>query len=327
MTPAEGKTAAEALAYAGVIRSLLAVGLLPLRHLRAIGAGIGDLWYLLDGHHRRIVRNNLRLAYGRDMSEAEIRRISRKVFQNLGMLLFETGWLMRLDSRRFGRHFTVRGWRHYHNAMKSGKGTLVLTAHMGNWESLPVISAMSAYRVNIVYRPLDASALDRFFETSRSRFGARMIPARRSSRAMRKIVKRLSSGECVAMLMDQSVSYKKGAIVEFFGRTVPTNSGMALIARKTRSPVVPLFSARTNDGFLLEFGEEIPFRSTGDKTKDVEINTQAYNDAIESFIRRYPAQWFWVHQRWKRAPYCLWTEKEAGSRKGDPHRAKGIIGR
>lgn len=325
--PAEGKSVAETLADAVVYRCLLAVGLLPLRRSRAIGGGIGDLWYLLDRHHRRIVRDNLRLAYGDGMSEADIRRISRKVFQNLGMLLFEIGWLMRLDSRRFGRYFTVRGWRHYHNAMKSGKGALVLTAHMGNWESLPVISAMSSYRVNIVYRPLDASPLDRFFETSRSRFGARMIPARRSSRAMRKIVKRLYSGECVAMLMDQSVSYKKGAIVDFFGRTVPTNSGMALIARKTGSPVIPLFSARTDDGFLLEFGEEIPSMSTGDKTRDVEINTQAYNDAIESFIRRYPAQWFWVHQRWKRTPYCRWPGGKAANRKGDPHRAKGIIGR
>ena len=190
--------------------------------------------------------------------------------------------------------------------MKKGKGPLVMTAHMGNWETLPVISGMSSYSVNIVYRPLDSAPLNRFFELYRSRFGARMFSARRSSRAMRKIVKRLYNGEGVAMLMDQSVNYKKGVFAEFFGRMVPTNGGMAIIARKTRSPVVPLFSARTDRGFILEFGEEIPFTDTGDKTKDIEINTQVYNDAIEAFIRRYPAQWFWVHRRWKRKSYCPW---------------------
>jgi KDO2-lipid IV(A) lauroyltransferase len=248
----------------------------------------------------------LRLAFGSEKSEVEIRRIGRDVFKNLGNLLFEIGWMIRLKPKQFGHYFEVNGWQNYHYAMKNGKGTLVLTAHMGNWESLPVISALSSHPVNIVYRPIDSAVLNRFFEISRSRFGARMIPAKRSKRAMSKIVKRLYNGECVAMLMDQSVNYKKGVIVDFFERAIPTNNGMALIARKTRSPVVPLFCARTEKGFLLEFGGQIPFTETGDKVKDIEINTQAYNDAIESFIRRFPAQWFWVHRRWKRAPYCPW---------------------
>ena len=298
----------EDMAYVFVVKCLLSVGLLPRNASQAFGSAIGRLWHLLDVHHRRIVRANLRLAYGNEKSEVEIRRISRDVFQNLGKLIFEIGWMMRLKPKQFGRHFRVKGWQNYHNAMKKGKGALVLTAHMGNWETLLVISGMSSYPVNIVYRPLDSAPLNRFFEMSRSRFGGRMISARRSSRAMRKIVKRLYNGECVAMLMDQSVNYKKGVFADFFDRVAPTNGGMAIIARKTRSPVIPLFSARTNNGFLLEFGEEIPFTDTGDKTKDIEINTQAYNDAIEAFIRRYPAQWFWVHRRWKRIPYCTWPQ-------------------
>lgn len=294
------------MAYALVVQCLNSVGLLPPNASRVIGNSIGRLWHLLDVHHRRIVRSNLRLAYRNEKSESEVRRIGRDVFQNLGRLIFEIGWLMRLNPRKFGRYFEVRGWEHYHNAIKKGKGALVLTAHMGNWESLPVISGMSSYPVNIVYRPLDSAPLNRFFEVFRSRFGGRMISARRSSQAMRKIVKRLFNGECVAMLMDQSVNYRRGVAADFFGRTVPTNGGMAIIARKTRSPVIPLFSVRTDKGFLLEFGEEIPFTDTGDKTKDIEVNTQAYNDAIESFVRRYPAQWFWVHRRWKRPPHCAW---------------------
>jgi len=304
---------AEEMAYAVVIRCLRCVGLLPQSASQAMGSVVGRVWHLLDVHHRRVVRANLRLAYGDEKSEEEIRRIGRDVFQNLGNLIFEIGWLMRLKPRHFGRHIQVTGWRHYHGAMKKGKGALVLTAHMGNWESLPVISGMSSYPVNIVYRPLDWAPLNRFFEASRSRFGGRMVSARRSSRAMRKIVKRLYNGECVAMLMDQNVNYRKGVVADFFGRTVPTNGGMAIIARKTRSPVIPLFSVRTDKGFLLEFGEEIPFTDTGDKTKDIEVNTQSYNDAIESFVRRYPAQWFWVHRRWKRPPCCPWPRSSKRS--------------
>jgi KDO2-lipid IV(A) lauroyltransferase len=126
---------------------------------------------------------------------------------------------------------------------------------------------------------------------------------------MRKVLGILKQGEVIVMLMDQNVDWYEGVFVDFFGRRACTNKGLALLARKTEAPVVPVFLIRKESGFIVEIGQEVPLIKTGDKTKDIEANTQQYNKIIEDIIRRYPDQWFWVHQRWKTRPYQPWPKK------------------
>ena len=78
--------------------------------------------------------------------------------------------------------------------------------------------------------------------------------------------------------------------------------GLSLAALKYEAPVLPVFTYRENGKFYVEVGEEIPLIKTGDKEKDVAANTLQYNQAIESFVRNYPDQWFWVHNRFKDQP-------------------------
>jgi len=127
---------------------------------------------------------------------------------------------------------------------------------------------------------------------------------------MRKILQNLKQGGLIGILMDQNVDWYEGVFVDFFGRRACTNKGLALLALKTRAPVIPIFLVREKTGFRVEIGEEIPLVKTGDKIKDIEANTQQYNNAIEAFVRRYPDQWFWVHQRWKTRPYWPWPRRE-----------------
>jgi KDO2-lipid IV(A) lauroyltransferase len=174
---------------------------------------------------------------------------------------------------------------------------------MGNWELLSVTAGMAGYPVNVLYRPLDFIPLDEFFIRFRTRFGARVIPSRR---AMRDVLKCLGRGEVAAMLMDQNVDWREGVFVEFFGRRACTNKGLAPLALKTGAPVVPVFMIRERDGFTVEYLPEIRLIKTGDKTRDVEENTRQYNKVIEAYIRQYPEQWLWLHQRWKTRPYQPW---------------------
>jgi KDO2-lipid IV(A) lauroyltransferase len=97
--------------------------------------------------------------------------------------------------------------------------------------------------------------------------------------------------------------------VDFLGRRACTNSGLALLALKTKAPVIPVFMVREKDAFIAKFLPEIPLILTGDQTRDLEDNTQQYNHVIESFLRQYPDQWFWLHQRWKTRPYQPWPRK------------------
>ena len=92
-------------------------------------------------------------------------------------------------------------------------------------------------------------------------------------------------------------------------RRAATNKGFALLALKTGAPVLPAYLIREAQGYRVAIWPEIPLIRTGDRTKDIEANTQQYNDAIERFVRRHPDQWFWVHQRWKTRPYQPWPRQ------------------
>ena len=81
---------------------------------------------------------------------------------------------------------------------------------------------------------------------------------------------------------------------------------MALLALKTKAPVVPVFMIRNSRDFTAKFLPELPLIQTGDRIRDIEANTAQYNRVIEEMVRQYPDQWFWVHQRWKTRSYCPW---------------------
>ncbi|MDH3575558.1 MAG: lauroyl acyltransferase [Desulfobacteraceae bacterium] len=292
---------------AGVFETLFKLlGFFPRTWTARMADFLGGMLFCVDKKHRGIVMDNLTYAFGHEKQPEEIKKIARQVFINLVKVVFEIGWSLKLDERSLAKYFKIDGFRHMKKAYEKGKGVLVLTAHCGNWEFLAVAGSMIEYPVSMVVRPLDFKPLDRFFINLRSRFGGKVIPKQRSLRA---ILRSLDRREMVVLLMDQNVDWYEGVFVDFMGHRACTNKGLALLALKTGAPVVPVFMVREKSGFRAEFGPEIFTVKTGDKQKDIEINTEEYNRVIENFIRRYPDQWFWVHQRWKTKPYQAWPRK------------------
>jgi len=264
---------------------------------------LGRIWFAVDRRHRKVAVSNLTLAFGDHMSASEIQALARRVFRNLTRILFEIGWGMHLDASRVNDHFNFSGLHHLQAARRKGQGVLILTAHIGNWELMIIAAGLIGLSLSAIYRPLDFRPLDLFFADLRSRSGAKLFP---KTKAMRKVLRSLKDGELVGVLLDQNTGVRSGVFVDFFGRPACTNKGLAMIALTTGAPVIPLFLVREGDGFRVEFGPEIPLIRTGDKTIDIETNTSAYNRVLESMIRRYPEQWFWVHRRWKTKPYKPW---------------------
>ncbi len=279
------------------------LGLIPRPVAIGMANAIGRIWFRVDGKHRRIALDNLTAALNGEKSAREISALARQTFKQLSRIPFEIGWGIRQDPKKSRQYFRVTGLDHMKTVLAKRSGALVLAAHIGNWELIPLVSAMYRVPLGIVYRPLDFEPLNQFFEKNRGHLGAELIPTKRS---MRKILNFLKTGGCVAVLMDQNVDYYEGVYVDFFGKRACTNKGLALLARKTGAPVFPAFLVREPDGFRAVIGPEIPFIRTGDKTKDLENNTLAYNRVIEDFIRLYPDQWLWVHQRWKTKSYHSW---------------------
>jgi Kdo2-lipid IVA lauroyltransferase/acyltransferase len=270
------------------------------------GGRIGRLLFRWHARYRKIAIENLRNAYP-EKAEADTRRTAVKVFENLGKLFYEICWSTTLSDEAYSRLVTIDGLQHIEDAYARGKGVLVLTAHFGNWEFLAGMVPAIGLPISIVYRPLDFKPLEQFVVERRTRFGGRMIPKKKG---FRKVLQSLQQKEIVALLMDQNVAWREGVFAPFFNRPACTNKGLALLALKSGAPVVPIFLLREDDGYRGIIQPEIPLIRTGDKTKDVEINTAAYNRAIEAMVRQYPEQWFWVHRRWNTKPYCPWPRQD-----------------
>ena len=290
-----------------ILAVIRTIGRIPRPVAQRLGNLLGELGFRLDRRHREIALNNLAFAMGTELDAQQRRDMAKSVYRNLGQILFEVAWSLNAPPTELKRHIRIEGLEHLRAAFEKGRGVLVVTGHLGNWELLPIAADRVRIPLHVVYRPLDFTPLNLFFENLRARFGASLIP---TSHAMIRIARALKKGGVVAILMDQSVDWYDGVWVDFFGRRTCTSKGMALIALKSRSPVVPVFLYREAEHFRAVCGPEIPLSSTGDKIKDIETNTLNYSKAIEHGIRRHPEQWFWVHQRWKKRPYSPWPKPQ-----------------
>jgi KDO2-lipid IV(A) lauroyltransferase len=152
----------------------------------------------------------------------------------------------------------------------------------------------------MIIRPPKQGAFRRVVEHYRQRAGFTLIPHRE---AFARSVQVLRRGEIVVVLMDQSSLRREAVEVEFFGIKTFTSRGPALIALRAGCPVIGAFLVRERPGkHRLVFTPEIPVQCTNDLRRDIEDNTRAFNLVIESYIRRYPDHWFWLHRRWKDRP-------------------------
>jgi KDO2-lipid IV(A) lauroyltransferase len=275
-------------------------GRIPLPALQRAGRRLGRLILRLDRRHRRIVLQNLRFVFGQDHPAGDLARMATGVFESLGQIPLEVCWSLGLDPREWKTYFRISGLEHYRRAAAQGRGVLCLTAHFGNWELLPIVGAMAEVPLHVVYRPLDALLLDDLVGRIRQRFGAVLIPKKRSIFKIQRVLRR---GECIAILLDQNVDWYEGVFVDFLGHRACTSKGLATLSILSRAPVVPVFLVREGAGFHARFEPPLDPIVTGDRIRDLEENTARYNQAIAACVRRYPEQWFWVHQRWKTRPY------------------------
>jgi KDO2-lipid IV(A) lauroyltransferase len=284
------------------------VGRLPPSVANFCADLLGLLWFRIDKRHRQVALDNIALSFGRDISPAQVEIMGKKVFKSLASIFFEVAWAHKLEKKKFLSHFTIKGLEHVKNAHAKGRGVLVLTCHMGNFEMLIPAIDETGFKGFAIYRALDFKPLERLLRESRQRFGVTMIPTMGASKKIDAVLKQ---GGVVGTLLDQNVNWYNGVFVDFFGRPACTNKGLAKLALRSKAPVLPMYTVRKNRKYLIEFLTEIPRVETGDDIKDYEINTQNYNLAIESMVRRYPEQYFWVHNRWKTKHFCPWPADQS----------------
>ncbi|MBF0572571.1 MAG: lysophospholipid acyltransferase family protein [Desulfamplus sp.] len=291
------------------------IGLIPRNIGKVFGDFLGLIWFKIDKRHRDLTLESICLSLGRNsnnlvkLTQHQEHILAKNIFKNIAGMIFELGWAFRLKREELPKYFKIIGLENLKQAYKKDKGVLVILCHIGNWELLVASIALTGYKSSAIYRKLDFEPLERLTLEMRQKYGTRMIPLKG---ATKKIEERLLDGELVGTLMDQSVDpwWYKGVFVDFFGRATCTTKGVASLVLKTGTTVVPAYIIREGFNHVMYFEPEIPTVYTGDKIKDIEINTQNYTSAIESIVRRYPDQWFWIHNRWKFKNFSLLPKQQ-----------------
>jgi Kdo2-lipid IVA lauroyltransferase/acyltransferase len=277
----------------------LFINLLPEGFALWVGRQLGIVMYYLDWEHRKVALQNLSLAFGQEKSASDIRGIASRTFQNLGMTTIEFFRIPKMDAEMFKERVKIEGLEEALRLLEKKKGALLLIGHFGNWELMGFMSKVIGNPIMVIAKPMKKNKwLDQFITKIRNAGGLEVIS---SIKASRKVMKALSQNRVVGILIDQRAKRSEGVWADFFGRKAPTTPSLAVLAMKTSAPVLPVFMVR--NGFQkhrLLIKEPLELIHTGDIKKDVEANTQLFNHTLESMIRQYPDQWFWVHRRWER---------------------------
>jgi KDO2-lipid IV(A) lauroyltransferase len=275
------------------------VNLLPDKFALWVGKQLGNVTYVLDVKHRRIALQNLHLAFGREKSEAEIHSIARKNFQNLGMMTIEFFQIPKMDLDTYRKKVAVEGLDRALKVLDENRGALLLLGHFGNWEMMALMGKVINRSILAIAKPIKKNPrLEQWIIQTRNKIGLEIIPP---VNATHKVLVALSRNQIVAILFDQRGKRSKGVWADFFGKKVPTTSGLAIMALRSGAPVLPVFMVREGSWkHRLIIRDPLKIINTGVFRQDVEANTQLFNQVLESIIRQYPDQWLWIHRRWER---------------------------
>ena len=287
------------LSYAVLKLFSLFINLLPEGFSLWLGRQLGRVAFHLDREHQGVALENLHVAFGQEKPEKELREIATRTFENLGMMAVEFFRIPRMDMETFRKRVTVEGLEKAMRLLERKKGVLLLLSHFGNWELMGMMSKVINNPIMVIAKPIKKNRrVDRFITQVREKAGLEVIPTEKASR---RVLRALSQNRVVGILIDQRAKRSEGVWADFFGRKAPTTPGLAVLAMKTGAPVLPVFMIRNGyQKHRLLIKEPLDLVRTGDIKKDVEVNTQLINHTLESMIRQYPDQWFWVHRRWER---------------------------
>jgi lipopolysaccharide heptosyltransferase II len=280
---------------------------LPLRLLFSIGKFLGWGAWLLFPHYRQLARRNLEVAFGKEKTSRELRRIVRRHFQNLGANLVCSAKMGSMPPDTLARYIETENLDAVHQELRTGRPVILLLSHVGNWELFAQLMPRYAdyTRVGTVYQKLGNRSIDQDVSRKRARTGAELFDR---SEGFYKPIELLRSGGLIGILGDQHAG-DHGLWTPFFGRLASTSPLPGLLAKRTGAAVIAA-AVYTKGPARWRMIFTSCISSPGDSVNSV---TCKGNEAIAQQIRKAPEDWFWVHNRWKTPkPSFLLTHYKRG---------------
>lgn len=232
------------------------------------------------------------------LTEKEKNQIIEDMWDNLGRVVGEYVHIVKVTPQELVKKYIIfdKDARDNFDFLKQNKkGGIIFSGHLGNWEVGPKVFMNEGFNVSTVYRPLNNPYVEKMTASIR---GSKLIA--KGSQGSRQIIEAARRGEYIIIMADQKIS--EGEKVKFFHDDAITTTSLARIALKYDIPLIPARSIRIDHlcKFMTEIERPLAFQKTNDINKDVMSLTRLINCKLEEWITQYPAQWFWVHDRWKK---------------------------
>lgn len=280
--------------------ALWLVGRVSLERALRLADGTGALLYRLLRTPRRLALAHVQMAFGDELTPAARSHLARASFINIARCFCELAKIDEIRARRES-YFEVEGDEHLVQALQAGRGAIVITGHIGNWELLAAYFAWRGMPVAAIARRIYAERLNQLVLDFRARQGVETI-LRETPHSARQIIRALKGNTLLAMLIDQD-THAPSVSVPFFGRLARTPAAAASLALRRDLPVLAVFAQRRPDGGQrLTVSAPFVMPHSGDRHADLRALTHQFNAVLEAQIRKNPAEWVWWHRRWRRPP-------------------------
>lgn len=257
------------------------------------------IFYYLIPIRKKVVKNNITIAFPY-LNRKELMRLVKKSYLNLFIVLIEILYLPFLRKEEIENMVKIKGSDLINDALSKNKGLIFVSAHFGNWEIMAIASALKLNKsYTIVTKPLRNPFVDQFINDWRTKFGNKIIPLGLS---IKNIFKELLDKKIIALLADQRAS-SNSMEMEFFNKRTHVYEGPATLSIKTGAPMIFAIAIRQPDhSYTIELREisisDLENKNLSERDK-IFILTKRYFTLLEDYIRQYPDQWFWFHNRWK----------------------------
>lgn len=288
----------ESLLYYPARAVIAALQALPLRTVARIGRAGGALAYWLDARHRRVTLKNLTRCFGREKSPAEIKALAKEVFRRIGENFACAVKTADMTVEELRPHVTYVVPPEFTPAPGvTPRSVVVAIGHFGNFELYARFGQFCAgYQGATTYRALRQPALSRLLQDLREKSGCLFFERRFDGEKLKAAMNR--PGMMLGLLCDQRAG-KHAHDLPLLGQPTATSMAVALFALRYKCPLYTGICYRTGLAqWRIEAGAEIPTHENG-VARSPEAIMHDVNDAFTVAIRRDPANWFWVHDRWK----------------------------
>ena len=291
----------EKIEYAFVKLFLWLAKVTPKSFIYVFVKGLTLLVYHLDKRRRLLTIKNLSMAYP-EKSSQEIMILSKEVYIELSKTISE---ILLMFVNRFDIDDAVLNKDEIIEKLQvlsenSPQGVIAMTAHFSNWEILAHFLAKHGLCMLVVGRKGNNALIEDNVTTPfRKKYGNDTASKKK---AMLTMIKRLKKGGNVGILIDQKAGHLNSVKVDFFGTLAETTTSIAMLKQKFNPEIIPFFIARVDNGkykIIMKDAIDYVAEEEEDEEKKLEKMTAKYNEVMESVIREYPSQWFWMHNRWR----------------------------